>query len=77
MGAILASCKLIRIKKFRKFSRGMSNPGLRNSEFHERLEFAIQVSLPKNPESTARNPESKTGLDSTVIGGQSVANFLV
>ena len=30
-----------------------------------------------DPESTECNPESKTGLDSTVIGGQSAANFLV
>ena len=30
-----------------------------------------------DPESTECNPESKTGLDSTVIGGQSAANLLV
>ena len=30
-----------------------------------------------DPESTECNPESNTGLDSTVIGGQSAANFFV
>ena len=56
---------------------GMGNPGLWNGEYssrnpeyssrnpepYYRLKSGIQVLLTKNPESSAWNPESKTGLD--------------
>ena len=35
---------------------------------HQRCDFGIYVPLTKNPESTARNPESKTVLDSLIWG---------